>query len=361
MHEPWIRLDNHYFSLPEIKSGSYPATFINLHKSSLDFCREWLNGKESFILQTSGSTGTPKKITVTRNQLTAAAKHTANVLGLQKNYTSLVCLDTRYIAGVMMLVRSLETGMNIVLVEPASNPLEKLAPGVTIDFAAMVPLQLETILKSSQQEILNKIKIILIGGAAINTSTVTELDGMQCSFFSTYGMTETLSHIALQKLNGANAHDFFQALSGITLAQDERGCLVIHAPHISTHAIITNDLVELLNSSQFRWLGRADNIINTGGVKVISEKIEASIRQILDELNIHNRFFVAALPDVLLGESVNLFLEGTPLSTSVEELIHKALTEALSKFERPKSIRYITPFVNTATGKINKISTIASI
>lgn len=361
MQDLWIKFDKHQFSLREIKNGVYPDSLPHFGKSSLDFCHEWLNGKETFILQTSGSTGMPKKISVTRNQLKASARLTAEAIRIQKNDTSLICLDTRYIAGIMMIVRSLETGMNMIIVEPSSNPLEKVEEDDTIDFTALVPLQLETILKSPQREKLNKIKNVLIGGAAINPKTIKELEGLTCSLFATYGMTETLSHIALQKLNGINAQNFFQVLPGITITQDERGCLVINAPHISNDLIVTNDLVELPASSRFRWLGRIDTIINTGGVKVIPEKIEAAISVLLDELKISNRFFVAALPDVLLGESVNLFVEGSPFPTQTEEMIQHKFREALNRFETPKSIRYVSGFINTETGKINKIKTIALI
>jgi len=359
MEELWIKLDNHQVSLPEIKNGVYPDALSEFQKSSLDFCREWLNGKDKFSLFTSGSTGTPMKISVSRNQLKSSAHLTAKAIGLQKNDTSLICLDTRYIAGIMMIVRSLETGMNMIIVEPSSNPLEKIEEENGIDFIALVPLQLETILKSPQREKLNRIKNALIGGAALNPKTSKELDGLLCSFFATYGMTETLSHIALQKLNGKNAQDFFQVLPGITISQDERGCLVIKAPHISRDLIVTNDLVELNGSSQFRWLGRVDTIINTGGVKVIPEKIEVTISVLLDKLKISNRFFVAALPDVVLGESVNLFVEGSRFPTDMEDLIQNKLREVLNKFEVPKAIKYVSEFINTDTGKINKIRTIA--
>ncbi len=361
LQEQWVRLDNTRFSFKEIQKGNYSNSLISIKKSALDFCREWLNGKEKFQLQTSGSTGTPKTIEVTRDQLKASARLSTSVLGLQKDFTALVCLDTRYIAGVMMLVRSLEVGMNMIIVEPSSNPLAKIEDETSIDFTAWVPLQLESILKSEQKEKLNNIKIALIGGAAINHKTVKEIETLPCNFFATYGMTETLSHIALQKLNGKDAQDFFEALPKITLSKDERECLIIRASHISDQPIVTNDLVDLISPTQFRWIGRVDNIINTGGVKVIPEKIEASISIALNELAVSNRFFVAALPDSILGESVHLFIEGSPFKNQIEELIQKKLFETHSKYERPKSIQYIPAFINTDTGKINKSKTIASI
>lgn len=359
--EPWIKFERNQIRFDEILSDSSFQPHHDFEKSALMFCKEWLSGQKSFTLQTSGSTGVPKKITVTRDQLQASANLTATVLGLQKHDTSLVCLDTRYIAGIMMIVRSLEVGINMIIVEPSANPLEKIEEGTTIDFTAFVPIQLETILRSPDSKKLNQIKIALIGGAALNSKTVKEIEGMPCNFYATYGMTETLSHIALQKLNGKNAQDYFEVLPGITLSEDKRHCLIIHAPHLSNEPIVTNDLVEFITSSKFRWLGRADNIINTGGVKVIPEKIEASISKLFVELNISNRFFVAALPDDLLGQSVNLFIEGIPLEIQTEDFLQEKIKHSLSRFERPKSIRYVLKFVNTDTGKVNKIKTIALI
>lgn len=357
--EPWIKFGRNQIRIDELLFKHSYQSRNDFEKSTLNFCKEWLTGQESFTLQTSGSTGLPKQITVTRDQLKASAKLTTKALGLVKNDTSLVCLDTRYIAGIMMIVRSLEVGMNMIIVEPTSNPLEKIEEGVSVDFTAFVPLQLETILRSADSKKLNQIKIALIGGAALHHKITKEIHALKCHFFATYGMTETLSHIALQKLNGKDAQDYFEVLPGITLNKDKRDCLIINVPHISNEPIITNDLVEFITSSRFRWLGRADNIINTGGVKVIPEKIESSISLIFEELNLSNRFFIAPLPDNLLGQSVNLFIEGNSFETQIEDSIQEKINRSLSRFERPKSIRYISPFINTETGKINKNKTVA--
>lgn len=357
--EPWIRFERNQISLREIQSGLSNQELNVAQLQSLTFCKAWLDGKQSFTLQTSGSTGVPKQITVNRDQLKASARLTKTALDLQRNETSLVCLDTRYIAGIMMMVRSLEAGMNMIIAEPCSNPLDKLEEDDTIDFTALVPLQLETILKSPKRDSLNRIKKILIGGASIKPQTIKELEKMTCQFFATYGMTETLSHIALQKLNGKQAQDFFEALPGVTLSLDQRACLVIQAPHIQYEPIVTNDLVELITPSRFRWLGRVDTVINTGGIKVMPEKIEFSILSIFEELRITNRFFVAALADDLLGESVNLFIEGTPLLKEVEDIIQQKMKASLHKFEIPKAFQYVSRFVMTDTGKINKLKTIS--
>jgi len=355
VHSSWIILNGITYTLSEIQQGQFKT---NVENSALRFCHSWLNGENENTLQTSGSTGKPKPIHVTRNQLKASAELTNSFLKLQRGYTSLICLDTRYIAGIMMLVRSMEAGMNMYIVEPTANPLEKIPTDVTIDFMALVPYQLETILGSPHKDKLDKVKIALIGGAPLSTEIRKDLKSLTCTFYATYGMTETLSHIALQKLNGENAQDFFQTLKNISIQVDQRGCLIIHAPHLGSDSIVTNDLVELISENQFRWLGRFDNVINSGGVKVIPEKIESAITPLMIELNLINRFFISGLPDRTLGEAVILFIEGEMLETKLEQTLMQRLKETVGKYEVPKLIRYASKFIQTDTGKVNKLKTL---
>lgn len=357
MPSQWLTLNGICYSLSDIKQGTLPKLSASEY-APIHFCLDWLNGKEEFDLSTSGSTGSPKKISVTREQLKASAQLTASYLNLKKEYTSLVCLDTRYIAGIMMLVRSLETGMNMYVVEPTANPFEKIPKDISIDFVALVPYQLEAILQSKHKSRLNSLKIVIIGGAAVSDKLRKSLAEFDCSFYSTYGMTETLSHIALQKLNGADAKNFFQVLRGISVRTDDRGCLVIQAPHVNPDPIITNDLVEMLDVDKFKWLGRVDNVINSGGVKVIPEKIESLIEPMMSALGLSNLFFIGGLPDEALGQTVALIVEGENLSATQEENLQQRFKESLSRYEIPKSIHCVTKFIQTDTGKINKPKTL---
>ena len=355
MYSSWIIHNGITYTLSDIQQGQFKPDAEN---SVLRFCHNWLNGENEFTLQTSGSTGKPKPIHVTRNQLKASAELTNSFLNLQQGYTSLICLDTRYIAGIMMLVRSMEAGMNMYIVEATANPLEKIPTDVTIDFMALVPYQLETILGSPHKNELDKIKIALIGGAPLSNEIRNDLKSFTCTFYATYGMTETLSHIALQKLNGVNAQDFFQTLKNISIQVDQRGCLLINASHLGSDSIVTNDLVELISENQFRWLGRFDNVINSGGVKVIPEKIESAITPLMTELNLENKFFIAGIPDRILGEAVILIVEGEITNTSIEKILLQRMKETLGKYEVPKSIRYVSKFIQTDTGKVNKPKTL---
>ncbi len=357
--ETLLNLNGKKYSLSELKSGFTNQKASSYEHSCLQFCHRWLKGEYNFILQTSGTTGTPKKISATRDQLRASAKLTADYLGLQKEYNALICLDTNYVAGIMMLVRSLESGMNMYVTDPAANPFDKISSDTKIDFAALVPYQIQAILKSKKKNRFND-GIFLIGGAPLSKKTIDELQSCSGIFYATYGMTETLSHIALQRLNGENPENYFKILSGISIQVDDRGCLIINAPHINSTSIVTNDLVEMIDHDKFIWLGRADNIINSGGVKIIPEKIEAVVELIFNELKLENRFFIAGLPHSELGQSVSLIIEGN-LPEIQEKNIIELMKEKLSRYEVPKSIWYASTFLQTETGKINKVKTLETI
>lgn len=340
-----IIINHREAALSEIVSGS-AASFSEFEEETFSFIKNWLTNIQTFTLHTSGSTGTPKEIILTRSQLINSAKRTIDRLGLSKKNTALVCLDTRYIAGKMMLVRALEANMKIVAVEPSSNPLKNLT--VQPDFGAFVPLQLAEIVKDrASVNTLNKFQSIIIGGAAVSTSLIKEIKTLSCDVYATYGMTETVSHIALQKLTGDDAQDYFETLPGISIHVDKRGCLVIDLPDFSK-PIVTNDLVDLIDQTSFRIQGRYDTIINSGGIKLVPEIIEKKLSLILKQ-----SFFVAGIPDERLGKRLVLVVEGKP-----DPELASSLRLALSMYEIPKEILFLDPFILTETQKINRAETI---
>lgn len=345
---PWLMENGKRYSFDEIKHGVAES-------SATRFCMEWLNGKTEFILHTSGSTGTPKQIRVTRAQLEASANITVQYLQIMPGQTALVCLDITFIAGLMMLVRALKADLNILVTSPEANPLQAI-PETTIHFAAFVPYQVETILKSPQREKLNTITNVIIGGAPLADHVKLSLQKFTNKIYATYGMTETLTHIALKRLSG-KTEDWFQVLPGFSIKKDERDCLVIEAAHLGDEPIITNDLVELGGTDKFKWLGRIDGVINSGGVKIIPEKVEGLVASVFEQLQLPNRFFIAGLPHAQLGESVTLIIEGTITNKQSESLKQK-LNESLSRYEIPKSIFTIDKFIETRSGKINRPETI---
>jgi O-succinylbenzoic acid--CoA ligase len=323
-------------------------------ETTFSFILDWLSGAERFTLFTSGSTGTPKEITLTRNQLEQSARRTLNALDLKPNQTALVCLDTKYIAGKMMLVRALEGNLKIIATEPASNPLKNLSLSVQIDFTALVPLQLQEIIKDRiSAERLNTIQKIIIGGAQVTSALEHEIQNLKGEAFATYGMTETVSHIALQQLNGKSKSPYFKVLDGISVSQDERDCLVIEMPEFS-EKIITNDLVELIDNNQFKWKGRWDNIINSGGYKISPEKVEREIERNLKQRS----FFISGIPDNRLGQKLILVIEGAKLTREEENQFLTQLKSTLHPYEIPREIFFVDHFILTDTGKINRNTTL---
>jgi len=326
------------------------------------FCHDWLAGKETFVLHTSGSTGVPKPIALHRRQMAASAALTCKTLGLIAGDTALVNLHVQYIAGVMMLVRGMECGLRLTVAEPSSHPLTSMDTHSRFDFQSYVPLQLQSILDGDPEKVtlLNTAKAILVGGATVSEALEEKSQMVRAPIFQTYGMTETVSHVALRCLNGPNRQGFYSALDTISFQTDTRNCLVIQAPMLTEGPVITNDVVELLSPTTFRWLGRADHVINSGGVKVQAETVEREVGAVLAERTLSLRFFVAGVPDAHLGEAVCLFLESPPLSAELENNILQNLKTRLHKYQVPRRLIYVAVFAETATAKIDRKRILAS-
>ncbi len=370
MHPVTIRLAGQSYTVDQLRQAPATAATLALsenERATLDFCYHWLSGEPDFTINTSGSTGTPKPIRLTRQQMTASAQRTGATLNLQAGQQALVCLPTRYIAGRMMLVRGFVLGLDMTVVEPASDPLATVAPDAHFDFTALIPLQLQTLLVGPPHyhAILNRMQAILIGGGPVSPALMAQLQTISAPIYHTYGMTETVSHIALRQLNGPQASTAFRPLLGVQLGVDERNCLNICADVTQDHVVQTNDLVELRADGSFIWLGRWDNVINSGGVKVQVEKVENALEQVLHALDPkglgERRFFVGPLPDARLGETVTVVIEGSPLPASQEEAIRQRLGQVVDRYEIPRRFCYLPHLAETPTGKIDRKANLAQI
>ena len=334
------------------KNLSFPNS--EYEQKVFNFCEKWLSGQREFVLKTSGSTGEPKPISLTRFQMEASARLTGKIFDLQQGDKALVCLNVDYIAGIMMLVRGMVLGLELTIIEPNSNPLENLE-NEEFDFAAFVPLQIQNILHDKNQvEALNKMKAIIIGGAAVNEVLEQEVQQLKVPVCSTYGMTETVSHIAIRRLNGKYKSDTFQVLEGVTIGIDERNCLNIMADASNNELVQTNDIVEIINEKEFKLIGRFDNIINSGGVKIQLEKVE----KIAEKFIQNSRFFAFGINDLALGQKLILVIEADFFSEENELVLLQKLRINLSKYEIPKQIFTTKNFSETPTGKIDKKATI---
>ena len=295
-----------------------------------DFLLDWFDPKSFIEMETSGSTGLPKKVMVDKQAMVNSALASGDFFELFPGNTALHCLPVKYVAGKMMLVRALILGLDLDFVAPSSHPLANNEK--KYDFVAMVPLQAQNSLK----ELVN-VKKLIVGGAKINANLEKSLMQLPTQVFETFGMTETISHIAAKRV-GEKA---FTVLPNVTISYDENNCLVLHAPRISDEVIITNDLVELVDENKFIFLGRRDNMINSGGVKLIPELIEFILAS-----KISPRFFIHSKEDAILGEKVILIIEGEKFE------LNSTVFDDLDKYQKPKEIYFVPKFKETGNGKI---------
>ena len=303
------------------------------------FLTEWHNDSPTLLVHTSGSTGEPKPMWVEKRRMESSARMTCDFLGLRSGDTALLCMSLDYIAGKMMAVRSLVRHLRLMVVEPGGHPLATVAEPV--DFAAMVPMQVWNSLRvQEQRERLMSIRHLLIGGGAIDDSLAAELRAFPNAVWSTYGMTETLSHIALRRLSGPNATDWYTPFEGVTLSRTNDGCLVIDAPALHDGPLTTNDIAELASDGRFKILGRKDNVICSGGLKIQAEEVERLLHS-----HLRVPYVITKRKDEKFGEVVVLLTEG---DTAEAQLICQRV---LPRYWQPRAYFHVDQIPLTPTGK----------
>ncbi len=331
------------------------------------FIRNWFNPSVTSIkIFTSGSTGSPKQIEHSKQAMLNSARMTGKVLDLKEGDNTLLCLPTSKIAGMMMVVRSICTKMDLHCIQPSATPLKDLEEGTKISFAAFTPMQLHSAAKNfAHFKAAQTIDKIIVGGEAISAEVLDIVNRFSNKVYHTFGMTETISHIALKRLNGKEADAHYQVLDGITISTGEQNRLIIEAPELSQPHLVTNDVVRLVvvskvtnNSNetynshqQFDWLGRTDNVINSGGVKIYPEELEQKLQS-----HIQPAFFITAIPDEVTGNKLVLAIEMISLTESDKQ----ELREEFSKFDklhRPKAVLLFGRFVKTTNGKTRRKET----
>ncbi len=323
-------------------------------KKAYDFMMAWLNGTSEIELRTSGSTGAPKPIRITRNRFILSAEQTGEILQLGAGTKALVCLNIEYIAGMMMLIRGLELNWDLCIIEPDGNPF--LSINQAVDFVAMVPMQLENCLENNATRAkLAAVKSVLLGGAPVSDSLILKLKGLPTRVFQSYGMTETVSHIALRQLHPVMQTNY-QPVMGVQLGVDPRGCLHITGEVSNFERVQTNDLVVLEDNQHFRWLGRADNVINSGGVKIVLDVLDQKMASVFKEINWKYNFFSWYQEDALLGQKLILFIEQEEDHLKEKDIIFE-LSKGLTRYETPKHVYFVARFEKTPSQKIDKRNT----
>jgi O-succinylbenzoic acid--CoA ligase len=311
-----------------------------------NFLLDWLDNRDYMLVQTSGSTGKPKKIKITKQAMVNSAIGTGDFFNLEPGYKVLHCLPSNFIAGKMMIVRAIVLGLELDMIEPSAFP--QIDYEKKYHFCAFTPMQLKNFAKYLKQ-----IKTVIVGGGRVSDDILDLIKDKNPHVYETFGMTETVSHIAVKKLNNfedETNNSYFNTLPEVKVSTDTRGCLIIEAPTLSNEKIITNDIVKIHSDTSFEWIGRYDNVINSGGIKLYPEQIEAKLRSEIAE-----QFFIASIPDEALGDKVVLIIEA-------EENELKTINfDGLDKFEKPKEVLTILKFIETASGKIHREKTLAQL
>lgn len=319
---------------------SYPPAIRDLFL----FLNEWFKDSPFITVHTSGSTGAPKELVVRKDRMMQSARLTCEFLNLQAGQTALLCMNLRYIGAMMVVVRSLVAGLNLIVRPASGHPLSDIKE--PLRFAAMVPLQVyNTFHVPEEKEQLKQTEILIIGGGAVDESLEAEIKSLPIAVYSTYGMTETLSHIALRRLNGNSASEHYYPFSSVKLSLSPENTLVIEAPLVCDDILQTNDIVRIYPDGSFAILGRKDNVINSGGIKVQAEEVERLLRPVIPV-----PFVITSLPDPRLGQAVTLLLAGR---LDMEELKNK-MQEILPPYDRPKYIRVVDLIPQTGNGKIDR-------
>lgn len=309
-----------------------------------DFLAEWFDGSDTVKVHTSGSTGTPKALHVEKRCMMNSAMLTVSFLHLRRGENALLCMPLQYIAGKMVVVRALVAGLNLIPVTPCGHPLQSI--DLPLTFGALIPMQVYNSLQNPIEcERLKNIRHLIIGGGAVDPAIVQTLRSFPHGVWSTYGMTETLSHIALRKLNGPDASEWYTPFDQVALSLSDENTLVIDAPLVCPGRLTTNDIVEFNRSRQFRVIGRKDNTINTGGVKVQIEQVEAALKPLLPL-----PFLITSAPDIKFGERIVLLVQATSLSDESQEAVSKAIGQ-LPAYWRPKQTIPVNALPLTGTGK----------
>lgn len=320
-------------------------TTNEFEESVKDFLVEWFSPSKVMIAHTSGSTGTPKEIVLTKENMRKSANMTAKYLHLQKGNSALLAMPVTYIAGKLMLVRAVEIGLKLICIQPTSHiSLDEISRGISqeitsIDFVALTPMQVENSI-----DFVSKCQKLIIGGAPLSEKVKKELFPFENEVYETYAMTETITHIAFKQVANQKfpyVKNAFEAFDEVKISQNNRGCLVIDTPYDGLQ-VVTNDIVEIVDEHTFNWIGRADNVINSGGIKLFPEQIEEKLKSF-----INSAFYVTSKADELLGQKLILVVEG-------EERCFDFSSADLTKYQTPKEIIFIKKFPRTESGKIKR-------
>ena len=330
-------------SLLERLSAEEPGEAL---RAAYAFLAEWFAPSPTVEVQTSGSTGAPKRMRVEKARMMRSAVRTCECLGLRAGDTALLCMNLKYIGSKMMVVRALVAGMRLLVRRPSGHPLADVEEQV--DFLSVVPMQLYNILQDAAgTERLARVRCVIVGGGAVDEALQGRLSGLPCRVYSTYGMTETLSHVALRPLNGPDASEAYTPFAGVRLSLSPRGTLVVHAPEVCAADLETNDVVRLHGDGTFTVVGRADNTVNSGGIKIQIEEEELRLKAFIPV-----PFALTSVPDERLGEALVLLLDAA--CPADDAFLMAEMRSRLPRYHAPRRIVRVSEVPRTENGKTDR-------
>lgn len=330
-------------SLDDSAHGSPDAGWTERLKET---ARE-LIAHEGLNATSSGTTGPPKRFRIPVADIEASARLTARTFGLNAGDRVLHCLPAEFVAGKLMLARAFVLGLDITFINPRGSILDHLSTDARFDFVAMVPLQLHRALEEDRARVEERFGTILLGGGPVSDALTEAVHGLRNRVVLGYGSTETVTHVAIREMSGPDPDDRFNAIGDCHFARDPRGCLVVYTPHLTVKQHVTNDLIELIDDTHFRWLGRFDHVILSGGKKIHPEQLEARTAGLLP----YPHFF-SATPDPALGQAVMLTLECDRPKAEVMPEVMELLMPHLHPHEWPRRVIVLPRIARTVSGKI---------
>lgn len=354
MDQVW--LNGRWISWRDVQAGVRGVS--DFENKLIDFWLQWESGVADFVFYTSGSTGAPGAISFKREQLILSTRASARALHLAPHQRALLCLPMDFVAGKMMMVRALVNNLQLIAVEPSTRPLENIPDELLPHFAAFVPNQVDQLLHDPARSA--QISTVIIGGAALPPTLRHKISELPNAWYATYGMTETLTHIALQRLNGPDRQSRFHCLPDIYVRLDDRECLVISTP-LSATPVFTHDVACVYSPTEFEILGRWDNVINSGGVKVTPEMVEEKLAPLMEARLPGRSYFVAGIEHATLGQAVSLIVEGEPLPNEMMTELEQELRLRVPGLDRPRQIHFVPSFVRTPALKIKRGKTLKKV
>ena len=333
-----IWLNGLFIETPELDGLKGKDSF---EEEVISYCQQLFDESAFISIQTSGSTGTPKELEFPKSALIQSAAATNDYFHLNSESRALLSLPLNYVAAKLMVVRAITGEYDLVTIKPTSNPLKDRKEAVC--FIPMTPHQVKSVLAESP-EAFDHVATVLLGGGEVSIELKAELLKQKPTFYMGFGMAETLTHIALSKI-GEAVETIYTTLPDVSIDRDERGCLIINRPGVTHGSLVTNDLIEITEGG-FKWLGRTDNLINSGGIKIIPEEVEKLLKP-----NIDSNFFVAGISDPVLGQKVALFIQGSE-TPDLDAIVFS------KPHQKPKKIIHLDNFSYTESGKIQRRETI---